>query len=61
MDTQMNEKEQSRRDVLKKAGRIILPTILTFHISALAVQASTGIDTKRRFSKEPGRPVQKNP
>ena len=57
MDAPLNEKEQSRRDILKKAGRIVIPTILTFSISALQVQASTGHQSHNRITDEPGRPT----
>ncbi len=31
---------QSRRDVLKRAGGFVLPTLVTFHFTALKVAAS---------------------
>jgi hypothetical protein len=51
MEEQNNEKLSSRRELLKKAGKtaaFVVPTLVTFHISNLAVAASrTPVDPYR--------------
>jgi hypothetical protein len=41
---------ESRRDILKKGAAFVLPTITTFSLSALKVQASTGSFSARGVS-----------
>lgn len=39
------EKNQStRREILKKAGKIVVPTIITFQMTTLKVRASGTLD-----------------
>jgi len=47
MEEQNTEKLNSRREILKKVGKtaaFVVPTIVTFEVSKLAVAASTQIE-----------------
>jgi hypothetical protein len=39
-----SEKTSTRRDLLKKAGKFVIPTIFTFQLSSMMVQASGALD-----------------
>jgi hypothetical protein len=37
---EMNPKGAERREILKNAGKFLIPTLITFHVSELSVAAS---------------------
>ena len=37
------DNQPTRREILKKAGKFVIPTIITFQISSLSVAASLGL------------------
>lgn len=39
--------QSSRREMIKKAGKVIIPTLVTFQVSALKVRASGTLDTPK--------------
>lgn len=47
MSEMTNEKKESRRELLKKVGKFVVPTIVTFQISSLVVAASGKVDPFR--------------
>ena len=36
----ITEKQESRRRMLRKVGRFVLPTLITFHLTTLKARAS---------------------